>query len=83
VALDGREVLEATPSHPVWRVGSGWTAVGELEPGDRLATRTGEVEVTSVSRLSGPALVFNLSVEAPHTYFAGPEQVLSHNKVAA
>lgn len=65
VGLDGREVLQATPGHPVWRVGSAWTQVGQLRVGDRLATRTGEVEVTTVSRLSGPMMLHNLSCGAP------------------
>ena len=71
----GGEVIRTTPEHPFYVEGKGWTAAGALQPGDRIATLSGEwvgVEEVFDTRLYEP--VYNLRVAEFHTYFVGGEQ---------
>ncbi|HVS00368.1 MAG TPA: RHS repeat-associated core domain-containing protein, partial [Thermoanaerobaculia bacterium] len=79
VTVNG-EVLEATPGHPVWVEGRGWTDAAELVPGDRLVDREGEpLTVERVERRQGRFRVFNLEVEGSHTFYASSRRALVHN----
>lgn len=68
----GREqVITTTAEHPVYVLGEGWVATGELKTGDRLSDAEGWSEIREVrveSRLEGVE-VFNLRVTPQHTYF--------------
>ncbi|MGA5496531.1 polymorphic toxin-type HINT domain-containing protein [Streptomyces cinereoruber] len=76
----GHDAVRATPEHPFWAVGRGWTPAERLKPGDRLKSLDGSVSsVRSVSRSDGAVEVFNFAVENDHTYFVGSGQVLVHN----
>ncbi|MFB6711749.1 Hint domain-containing protein [Streptomyces sp. NPDC056237] len=81
VAVDtGSTRLRATPEHPFWVIGKGWTEAQSLRPGDRLRSLDdGATRVTSVARGAAPAEVFNFAVENSHTYFVGDAKVLVHN----
>ncbi len=71
--------LEVTGEHPLYRVGSGWVPASRLKVGDWLVTHSDQVQITAIESL--PAVpVYNLSVDSPHTYFVGSDQVLAHNK---
>jgi hypothetical protein len=72
--------LRVTPSHPVFSLAGAWRLAGELSAGDRLLSLDLEPIDVSPRALATPATVYDLSVTAPHTYFAGG--VLVHNKAA-
>jgi hypothetical protein len=74
----GDKRIQATGGHPFWAVGRGWTKAREFEPGMRMATVAGTVEVTGIEPASNePA--YNLVVDDFHTYFVGDVLVLSHD----
>jgi hypothetical protein len=70
--------LELTAQHPIWIDGE-WRKASALQRGMHLMAETGEASlVTSVEHRFGTTQVYDLSVEAPHNYFA--DGVLVHNK---
>ena len=75
--------LEVTAVHPLYAVGRGFTAAGELRIGDRVAeAKDGEAAtLVSVVRLGTPKPVYNLTVGGTHTYFvrAGEDDLWAHN----
>jgi YD repeat-containing protein len=75
------ETVEATPQHPIWVVGKGWTDASELQTGDRLLAKDGDqLSVTRLHLVSRTAQVYNFEVAGLHTYFVGErEQWLVHN----
>ncbi len=77
-----RGVLEASPEHPVGEPGGGFRALGELRHRDRVLRWTGGQlatdKVRRVSQASDETLVFNLQVDAPHTFVAS--NFVVHNK---
>ncbi|MCB2409399.1 DNA/RNA non-specific endonuclease [Hymenobacter lucidus] len=76
--------LRVTPAHWLYAEARGWTAAGDLQSGDQIRRRQGEaVAVVSKRILVQAEPVFNLEVADWHTYFAGPWQVLAHNKCDA
>ncbi|MFE0684238.1 polymorphic toxin-type HINT domain-containing protein [Streptomyces sp. NPDC058961] len=81
VSVDtGDEKIRATPDHPFWVIGKGWTGAAELLPGDHLKTLDGSpARVSSVKSESGPVSVYNFAVDQNHTYFVGDGGVLVHN----
>jgi len=77
----GTNTLEATPEHPLWVADQGWKAAGQLQVGDELWTRSGErVAVTDIRHKQGQFTVYNFEVEDFHSYFAGKQQALAHNR---
>jgi hypothetical protein len=70
--------LQVTANHPVYADGR-WLVAGDIEKGAELLSRTGPV-LAEPRRVSRAAVVFDLSVGPPHSYFAGG--VLVHNKAA-
>lgn len=78
VILSSGDPLRVTAEHPLWLPRAGeFRLAGELRPGDRLLGADGVlVRVESVDP-DGEAEVWELSVDAPDTYFAGG--VLAHN----
>jgi hypothetical protein len=79
----GALALSATPTHPMFVVGKGWTGADQLVVGDELVTIDGTgALVTAVrhERLSTAVATFNLHVEEAHSYFVGDDlSVLVHN----
>ena len=76
-------VLETTPDHPVYVEGAGWVWAENLALGDRLRLKDGGVaRVLALERveLAAPVVVYNFTIEGPHTYFAGDAAVLVHNE---
>jgi RHS repeat-associated protein len=80
----GDETLQLTGSHPLFSVTrNGWVAAENLHLGEELATMAGSGWVESIVALPGVHRVYNIEVEADHCYYAGTEQVLSHNSCGA
>ncbi len=80
-------MISCTPNHPFYVRDRGWTAAGDLQPGDLLLTPTGDwVPVNRVEDLGEIEPVYNLEVEDHHTYFVagarGGPAVLVHNACA-
>ncbi len=77
----GHDVIKATEIHRFWKAGSGWVMARDVQPGDRLRSLAGSVEVSAVERgLVQP--VFNLKVQNGQTYFAGERKLLVHDSSA-
>ena len=73
--------LTTTSEHPLALASGGFLQAGRLVPGDAvLAWKDGytKAQVTGVEPLDADALVYNLTVDGPHTFIAGGFVV--HNK---
>ena len=78
------DALRLTPAHWLYAEPQGWTAAGDLHPGERVRRQDGSsVAVTGTRIRVQPETVYNLEVADWHTYFAGCWQVLAHNKCDA
>jgi hypothetical protein len=81
----GGQIFRATKEHPFFVNGKGWTAAGELRPGDLLATDVGKwLEVEHVGSTGERGPVHNFRVADHHTYFvtgkASKFAVWTHNE---
>lgn len=75
----GEVLLASTPNHLVM-VNNVFTPVGDSNVGDKVMTKSGEVEIGAIVSNEFVGEVFNISVSDPHTYYAGAGLVLCHNK---
>ena len=71
--------IQATGGHAWWTSGKGWTKTRDLEPGSYLHTATGNVLIKELIEDPEPVPTYNLIVDQAHTYFVGPDRVLSHD----
>ncbi|GIJ03729.1 polymorphic toxin-type HINT domain-containing protein [Spirilliplanes yamanashiensis] len=75
--------IDTTDGHPFWNVTEGrWTAADALNEDDVLRTPDGEpATVEEITSFTGDQPMYNLTVDAPHTYYvlAGEAAVLVHN----
>jgi intein/homing endonuclease len=78
IELDGN-TIRATPGHPFWVVGKGWTLARHLEPGNRLHGLDGGGLVERIEEEAEPVRSFNLVVAHDHTYFCGAARVLNRD----
>ena len=78
----GDTEISTTAEHPFWVVEEGgWVEAAELMPGDSLLQADGGIlSVTSVRFEPSSALVYNIAVEGPNTFFVSDGEVLVHNK---
>ena len=78
----GAEVIEATPEHPFYTPMHGWLTAGELWAGVLVRDAAGAYEpvdwVVSVAQPQ-PQTMWNLTVDAAHTFFVGDGLWLVHN----
>lgn len=74
----GKEIIEATGGHVFWASGKGWVKARDLKDGMQLHTLQGTVEVKQVEPGKDQSM-FNLVVADFHTYFAGKNQILTHD----
>lgn len=73
--LSSSETIEATPEHPIWVIGKGWTNAGELKAGGRLVAKDGqELAVIALQLVKKSAQVYNFEVDQLHTYFVGGKE---------
>lgn len=78
--LNNGDSLRATEGHPMWSLDRGdWVSVGELEPGETVATEAGVATISSVTPVLGEHRVYNIDVEADNRYLVGDLGVLVHN----
>jgi hypothetical protein len=66
------QTLQTTAEHPVYAMGKGWIASGEIQPGDQLAEPGGGTTTILASRKEihrKGITVYNFRVQESHTYF--------------
>jgi len=74
------ETILATPNHPFWVTGIGWTGAEYLEQGNVLELSDGQSgHVLSVRDTGEAQQVFNFEVDGFHTYYVGKLGVWVHN----
>ncbi|NMO18195.1 hypothetical protein HPC49_11215 [Pyxidicoccus fallax] len=80
-AEDGRsESIGATPDHPFWVEGRGWTQAGHLRPGMQVpSAHSGWLRVSRTTWRQAGETVFNFEVEDFHSYFVGGLSAWVHN----
>ena len=72
--------ITATLEHPFWVDGAGWVDAGDLRAGDTLLSADGRrLVVQAAVRSAGPAMVYNFTVDALHTYTITELRVVVHN----
>ena len=72
--------ITATLEHPFWVEGAGWVDAGDLQAGDTLLSADGRrLVVQAAVRSAGPAMVYNFTVDALHTYTVTELRVVVHN----
>ena len=71
--------LTATPEHPFWVQGKGWTEAKDLEWEDPIATLEGDVVAYGNTYVEEPTQVYNFSVANTPNYFAGEPKAWVHN----
>ena len=73
--------IGATPNHPFWVLGQGWTGASQLKPGDRLLSphTHSQLTVHHVQARPGTTTVYNFEVAGHHNYFVGTTPVWVHN----
>ena len=79
---DDREVFLVTSEHPLWVIDEtdeGWKNAADLEAGDRLWSLSGAVVIESVTWTGIQDTVYNVEVDAYHTYFVGDGGLWAHN----
>lgn len=74
----GSEEIIATRGHRFWISGDGWRMAKFLQPGDRLWSVGGSVNLDTAEP-AGDAKAFNLEVGQFHTYFVGHGKALVHD----
>ncbi len=75
--------LGVTSEHPMFVAGLGWTAAGEVAPGDTIRNADlAELRVLAVAADTLPTRVHNLEIASAHTYFAGELEAWGHNSTA-
>ncbi len=64
--------IGTTAEHPFYSLSRGWTAAGELEVGEFIATASGEwVAVEALEQTTEHATLYNFRIADFHTYFVG------------
>jgi len=71
--------LTATPEHPFWVQGKGWTEAKDLEWEDSIATLEGDAVAYGNTYVEEPTQVYNFSVANTPNYFAGEAKAWVHN----
>jgi len=74
------ETLLATPNHPFWVKGVGWTGAEHLVSGQTLELNDGgDAVLTSVRDTGAKQRVYNFEVDGFHTYYVGELGAWVHN----
>lgn len=79
VTFDNSEVVRCTPRHRFF-TDSGWLAAGRMAPGIKVRSLDSAMRsILAVSIAAEQTPVFNMRVNADHTYFVGETGYLVHN----
>ena len=73
------QVIRASGGHPFWVSGTGWVRARELNAGARLHGLERFTQVKEVEVEEKATKTYNLVVSDFHSYFVGPEAILSHD----
>ncbi|MEZ6033746.1 MAG: polymorphic toxin-type HINT domain-containing protein [Planctomycetaceae bacterium] len=75
------EPIGTTSNHPFWSEDrQDWVQAGDLQPGEQLLLVNGTItHVVSIAINETTQPVYNLTVDAQHTYYVGASGVLVHN----
>ncbi len=77
---DGKsQVIRASGGHPFWVSGTGWVRARNLDAGARLHGLERFTQVKEVEVEKKATKTYNLVVSDFHSYFVGPEAILSHD----
>jgi hypothetical protein len=81
VRVEGLDhALEPTATHPFFSEDRrDWVLAGELQVGERVRTKDCPARITGIKWKPGTHRVYNIEVEADHTYFVAKLGVLVHN----
>ncbi len=71
--------IQTTLGHYWWVEGCGWLRSKELEVGMPLHVAKGTMAIESIVEVNEEVETFNLVVADYHTYFVGPERILSND----
>ena len=83
-ASENRQTIFPTGLHRFYSASRGhWVHTQDLEPGEHLIGIDGPVVVRAVTRIPGTQRVYNMTVEAAHTYRVSALGVLVHNSGCA
>lgn len=74
----GSSEVTSTEGHTFWVSGKGWQKMRDISAGDSFHTVNGFVKLESLKKAK-PEPTYNLVVADFHTYFVGPEMLLSHD----
>ncbi len=78
IVTDGA-TIQATGGHLWWVSGKGWQKTRDLKPDDYLHSVSGNVRIKQLIAVEEPVQTFNLVVDRHHTYFVGPDRILSYD----
>ncbi len=74
--------LCGTYGHTFWISGQGWTKLRDVKPGQQFHAIDGPVEILRLEE-AAKEKVYNMIVANVHTYFTGPELILSYDVTIA
>ncbi|WP_328606858.1 polymorphic toxin-type HINT domain-containing protein [Amycolatopsis sp. NBC_00345] len=78
----GPDQVNTTEHHQIWEARSHhWVEAGQLQPGDKFETLTGNLTITKVRAGVEQGTTYDLTIDSVHTYYvlAGTSPVLVHN----
>ncbi len=73
------QVIRASGGHPFWVSGKGWVRARDMEAGARLHGLERFTQVKEVEVEEKATKTYNLVVSDFHSYFVGPDAILSHD----
>lgn len=80
VLLENGESIQGTVDHRIWSASeSAWKQLQELEPGESVQTRFGDLKVRSSQLQSTRQRVYNFEVQGQHVYEISDSGILVHN----
>ena len=80
IYINDKKVI-TTPRHQFYIVDKGWVRAYDLEEGDKIVARGGDLAITKIEHefLDNAILVYNLNVDDFHTYLVTEYELLVHN----
>ena len=79
LTTDGGDI-QTTPNHPFFTTDRGWVEAGSLRIGEQIRTDSGSpATVIGFTTSATPTTMWDLTVDAAHSFFVGAGGVLVHN----